>query len=102
MMSQIIKNINIFENSKILQALKIAKKVYDFKRITTNISLNNSNEQEKISMKEKKLIKDCIVKDRIKKNKNKMINKNKTDTMQKMKEFKKKLLTIEYKFTSYI
>ena len=30
------------------------------------------------------------------------MNENETDTIQKMKEFKKKLSTIEYKFTSYI
>ena len=44
------------------------------------------------------------IKNRVKKkkNKDKAMSENETDTVQKVKKFKKKLSTIEYEFTLYI
>ena len=62
------------------------------------IRLNKKN----ISVKNEKIIKNCIIKSCIKKNKNKTVNVNDINIIQKIIKFKKRLSIIEYEFTLYI
>ena len=147
-MKNILKNVNIFENSDILRIIKMTEKIHDFNKyfsfdiddfttnthqadenilkknfITTKTSSNASTKQENcLKNNENTLIDEEETQDKQKetfsefnkittkiknrakkkKSKDKAVSENETDTIQKMKEFKKKLSTIEYEFTSYI
>ena len=85
--------------------LNVSTKQKDRLKNNESISINEKktqNKQKKTFSKFNKITTKIRNRAKKKKNKDKAVSENKTDTIQKVKKFKKKLLTIEYKFTSYI
>ena len=98
---------NILKENLIMMKISsdASTKQKDHLKNNENISIDEKETQDK----QKKTFSEfnkitTKIKDRVKKkkSKDKAVSENETNTIQKMKEFKKRLSTIEYEFTLYI